>query len=270
MFRDLNGDMKYANQQLCKKVCIMHFQTHEAAREAGLKTKAEWMRLDKKNGKRQMVPKRDVTPVIVDGVQFYSLTDCEELLSPQYAERCGLILTEKAEHVGFRFNQIGGKTGKLLLYRESDFRAAHQDNDITAEIDLVVAIFTVNVFAKHYLDASQEAYQVGAWDFATSHRKKKELLYELKEKGISAGFLNRRLRFAGVHENLAVYTGDGYSFHSLLLPREWSRELDDTSLGLTESTPKVCSEARLKDAESTLSRLPNVHSIFDRLDEQKQ
>lgn len=245
----------------------MHFQTKKAAREAGWKTEAEWMRRDYKTGRRQMIPKRDATPIIVKGEEFYSIHDCEKLCCITLARRSGLVPTDDAEPEMYAYSYSHEACFHYPLYRESDFRPVRTVRKIPpVEIDLLLAIFTVNKSAKRYRDAARKAYEAWVFGFATAHRKKKESLYELKDKGISVAFRDGRLRFIGRQGSFAVYAGGGYCFHSLLVPEGQCSEPGDTSDIFIESAPKSSSEARLKDAVFTLSQLPKVHESFTRLE----
>ncbi len=97
-------------------------------------------------------------------------------------------------------------------------------------------------------------------------REKKESLYELKERGIKAAYAQGLLRFEGVCNGLAMYTGGGYCFHSHLVPVEFNGPFttEESPAIYVEAKPKTKREARLMDAEHTLDftqllRMPAAH-----------
>ena len=126
------------------------------------------------------------------------------------------------------------------------------------EVDLLMAIFAVNRSAKRRRDAAIKLYAGRLHGLANESKRQKELLYRLKDEGIAATYLAGRLQYEGHHGGLAIYRGEGYCFHSTLEPvGEAARELsaDDARI-FVESKPRTSREARVADAEFTLSSLP--------------
>lgn len=148
------------------------------------------------------------------------------------------------------------------------------------EVDLLAAIFAVNRSAKRYRDSAQANYQQakshtthgyrrrystkqGCFAFSTLAKDKKTTLYSFKDRGIVAAYKTDRINYGGQHGNMATYRGEGYVFHSGLVPvnvPDIERSRD--GFILVEAKPKTSKEARLKDAEYTLSLLPTDKSGF--------
>jgi len=99
----------------------MTFKTKKAARDAGLKTKSEWMKRDYKTGRSQMIPVRQAKPVIVKNEEFFSFDNCEEIISRTEGKKRGLVLRDGVVHVRIAHADFG-KSVEYKLYRRSDFR----------------------------------------------------------------------------------------------------------------------------------------------------
>jgi hypothetical protein len=134
-----------------------------------------------------------------------------------------------------------------------------------APVDLLAAIFSVNRSAKRHRDAAQTYYRQRMHGFAGRARETKEDLYALKDRGIAQAHNEGRLTYHGRHGGLAIYTGEGYCFHSTLVPEEAVEEPspanDDQTPIFVEGKPRGSKEARLCDAQFTLARIPA--SILD-------
>lgn len=245
---------------------MMIFPTKNAARESGLKTFSEWMQRDYKTNRAPLIPVRDAKPLVVKNEEFYSIYQCEDLYSVTAAKQVGLKLRKDAEHMLIAHRLINGIAIKYPMYRESDFEPTRKVRCIpTKEIDLLSAIYTVNKSTKRYRDAARNAYHNHLWGFASYHKEKKEYLYLLKDKGIAEAYRIDRLSLSHRHGLMAVYTGDGYCFHSWIMPKGISCEPGEPGQVFIESSPKSRSEARLKDAIYTLEKLPDFADSFDRL-----
>lgn len=134
-------------------------------------------------------------------------------------------------------------------------------------IDLLAAIFAATRAAKRFRDAAQSCYQKGSHGFATTFRLRKEMLYALKDKGIAAGFATGRIKPITRTAHLVEYRGEGYCFHSTLLPDSTTLAEASTAQPLrVEAKPREAAEPRLKDALFTLESLPNVPARFIRLE----
>lgn len=147
-------------------------------------------------------------------------------------------------------------------------------------IDLLAAIFGVTRAAKRYRDAAQTCYQKRKHGFAGTFRSRKEELYGLKDKGIVAALAAGRIRPVRLNGGLIEYSGEGYCFHSTLLPPQADMLPSVDSSGPTavllpglpqseplrvEAKPRQSNEPRLKDAVFTLEALPVVSKEFKRL-----
>ena len=118
-----------------------------------------------------------------------------------------------------------------------------------------MAIFTVNKAAKRYRDAASKSYDANAHGFATVNRERKEDLYALKDRGINSAVSSGRLKFTGMHGRFAIYRGEGYCFHSTLIPKDADTNSADHDVSIfVESSPKKATEGRLKDARFTLEK----------------
>ena len=164
------------------------------------------------------------------------------------------------------------RTGARSTTRCIGCRIAHLSRDRldrpAEEVDLLLAIFTVNKTAKRYRDAASRHYQRRQHGFAGDASSKKHSLYRLKDLGIMSAHQLGRLSFLATHGNLAVYRGEGYCFHSYLLPADalpLENEASQSSPVFIEATPKGGTEARLKDAKLTLTGLPNSEAGYRRL-----
>jgi len=72
------------------------------------------------------------------------------------------------------------------------------------KIDVLAATFTVNRAAKRMRNASQAHYVGRRHGLAGHNRRRKEELYELKDRGIAACVVAGRLKWIGTHGGLAV------------------------------------------------------------------
>jgi len=135
------------------------------------------------------------------------------------------------------------------------------------EIDLLAAVFAANRTAKRFRDTAQLHYYGRRHGLAGNARETKERLYDLKDRGIAAAWLAGRLQFTGIHGSLAIYRGEGYCFHSSLLPVNVGNLVDGNyDKIIVEAKPKSKREARLLDAEHTLRLLPPPGEGFTRLE----
>jgi hypothetical protein len=133
-------------------------------------------------------------------------------------------------------------------------------------VDLLQAIFAVNRSAKRHRDAAQRCYSLKKHGFARRSREIKEELYGLKERGIAEAFGFGRITPVQQKGGLIEYRGEGYCFHSTLLPNGVSLPqcTDDTVL-YVDAKPRGSGEVRLCDAKHTLLSLPPVGDQFTRL-----
>jgi len=183
-------------------------KTLKAAREAGLKTKDQWLKYTERRDAEYPLyfcPQLDATPIEVKGKYFYSREDCELCVSKKEASRRDLSIPKDAEPVAERYSQQLG--GHYDLYRLSDCIPKRKPKP-PKEVDLLLAIFTVNKSAKMYRDVSQTHYHDRRHGLAGDARERKDNLYELKDRGIAYAVRESRLHFVGAHGTLALYSGE--------------------------------------------------------------
>jgi len=216
-----------------------------------------------------LVARRNAMPTTVKGEKFFAPNQCERLLSRTAAKQERLTVPATTEPTRYLTHRVGNgaKSVTYPVFRESQCSRITQRKSRPPEtVDLLVAIFAVNRSAKRYRDAAQALYQANQHGFAGDSRKKKETLYELKERGIAAAVRQGRLSYVGMNGRLALYRGDGYCFHSTIVPATSPNEQIGELLIFREACPRGATEARLKDAVSTLKNLPeNAVDAFSRL-----
>lgn len=134
-------------------------------------------------------------------------------------------------------------------------------------VDLLAAIFSVNRSAKRYRDAAQKCYALKKHGFARQGRETKEELYALKDRGIAEAFRLGRITPVLRKGGLVEYRGEGYCFHSTLLPVgvTLAQNTDDTIL-YVDAKPRGAAEVRMLDAKHTLSALPPAGDQFTRIE----
>jgi len=234
-------------------------KTKKMAREIGLRTVKELF-------SKGYVPLVDASGYDVKGERFFAESDCEELISKTEASRRDLKVEPSAVPIGQKYYKSRGI--HYDVFRVSDCIPKQKKKEIPpVEIDILLATFTVNKAAKRYRDAASKFYDSKMHGFAGNSSDKKEYLYYLKDKGILAAIRAGKLAFVALHGRLAIYRGEGYCFHSTLVPKESElrENVADLQIIFIESSPKEASEARLKDAIMTLSNLPDDETGFERL-----
>lgn len=232
-------------------------KTYKAAKNNGLKTAQQWVT-------DFLYPRRDAIGVHVKDRVFFEESECEEILSRSEAGRRGMRLKANEIPVGSKHTQRFGRSLRYDVFRVSSFEQKPQRKEIPAQqIDLLLAIFTVNKSAKRYRDSAQSQYQHGNHGFAGHSRSTKEWLYDLKDAGIAQAFAEGLLQLEASHGGMAVYRGGGYCFHSFLVPEGVEYKASDDTFE-KEASPKTAREARLKDAEFTLAQL-STPTAFERL-----
>ena len=249
------------------------FKTKKAAKAAGLRTQLKWSKRQQKadGGYRPpVIPRKSAVPIVVKGEEFFRFEDCEELVSRPEARRRGLSVPRNAHPAGLaRYPVRMTGVAEYDLFRLSDCVPKRKVRQTPpTEVDILLAVFTVNRAAKRYRDAAQTHYRGRRHGLAQHAKRVKGTLYELKEDGIRFAYGEGRLQFVGPHANLAVYRGEGYCFHSCLVPEDVpmpkGEELQEDAL-FVESAPRGTGEARLKDATSTLKGIYLDQMVFKRL-----
>lgn len=171
--------------------------------------------------------------------------------------------------------RVGGGSGvksvTYAVYRHDQTFAMKRRNPpreavahpLTPE-NVLAAMFSVYRSAKRYRDAAQSCYQSDVHGFARMHRKQKEALYRLKERGLVHAFREGLVVAVGLHGSLTVYRGEGYCFHSPLRPENVMLETTSEESVFVESKPRQSSEMRLMDAVATLEQLVSDFNGFIR------
>jgi hypothetical protein len=164
-----------------------------------------------------------------------------------------------------------GRMGRIYLYAKARVLAAEQTpewmqwhdtvsakrNRPGEKIDLLAAIFVANRAAKRRRDAAAVYYGRRMFGLASWASREKDRLYGLKDRGIAIAHGQGRLVFCGTHARLGIYRGEGYCFHSTLLPAGVDApELAGEAALFVEAKPKGRAEPCLRDAEATLAALP--------------
>lgn len=223
-------------------------RTKKAARQAGYIGEREVADLS-----GRMVPRHGAEPLVIKGENFFSPEDCERLLNKTDARNSGLRVPNGLEPVAWRSWQYG----TFGLWRESELvPVMRQPPKPPVVIDLLAAVFAVNRSAKRYRDAASSCYSSRSHGLAKAAKQQKERLYQLKDCGIAEAHRLGRIQYVGRNGGLALYRGEGYSFHSRLLPPGQSEEHDDGDASVfMEAKPRGAKEARLKDAILTLELL---------------
>jgi hypothetical protein len=136
------------------------------------------------------------------------------------------------------------------------------------QCDLLASIFVVNRAAKRHRDAARTHYECDLHGFAGHAKSRKESLYGLKDRGIAAAFEAGRIQAVQIHGGLCLYRGEGYCFHSTLVPIgvDIPRSTDDAPITV-EAKPRGSGEPLVRDAWATLEELPEADiSRFSRLE----
>jgi len=133
----------------------------------------------------------------------------------------------------------------------------YQDDGIPAQtIDLLQAIFAVTREAKRQRDTAQEHHQCKRYRFSTECKEMKDYLYWLKDAGIVAAVRAGRVQAVAAFNDLTVYRGEGYYYHSFLRPIGYLGEVATTDKEIrVEAKPRGINEPRIKDAIFTLRSL---------------
>jgi hypothetical protein len=216
------------------------------------------LRLSVRHGKRFSRPPE------IQGWGWQIRFDVEERYSARFGTyRAGIAYVDAW--------QITLRDGRIFLHFAGEFSRAWEDHPLRRKeikreqphtVDLLAALFCVNRSTKRYRDAASASYAARAYGFATTHKRTKEFLYALKDCGIAAAFSLGRIHLTGQRGSFAEYRGEGYCFHSLLLPVGAQPAQLSTEELLVESKPKTAKEVRLCDAIFTLKQATNPGADF--------
>ena len=109
------------------------------------------------------------------------------------------------------------------------------------------AVWIVNQSAKRYRDAARNCYEVGAFQFATINKAKKEKLYGVKDRGIRWLISEGHLICKAKHGDRYLWSGLGFSFHSSAVPQVMPTNVSNERVFI-EAKLNVKQSIRLKDA----------------------
>ncbi len=221
--------------------------TKKAAKDLGLRLADKWVC-------KGRYPKPDSVGIVVKGETYYSEDETEEVTSRSAARKLGL--RPAGPPVGVRGGRVGGKYQEWEVYRISEcIPIRPQIVNPPQHVDLLAAIFAVNRAAKRYRNTAQLHYRDGRHGLAGHSSKSKRELYQLKDFGIAAAYQLGRIQCDGIHGTLAIYRGEGYCFHSTLVPESLDAASEDDSPITIEAKPRELREARLCDAVFTLEQV---------------
>lgn len=248
----------------------MSITTKKAAREAGYRTREQWLCAERDfNGqpRRPMVPKHEAEPTIIKGAAFYAVDQCDELISKTEAKRRGRKVPDTVQPIKYQHTHAHGKSRWYPLYRLSNCILGRRSIP-PREVDLLEAIFRVNHSLKRYEAAESKHSENGEDLAAEAAETKAGKLQKLKRIGIIAAYRAGRLRCLGWHRKVAVYGGEGYLFHALIVPELLARAvpLESTSYMFVPAVPREAPRVRLKDAVHTLEGLQVTVEGFTRVD----
>jgi hypothetical protein len=163
-----------------------------------------------------------------------------------------------------------GRTGVRHLWRLD--QAVEIRSRILAPVHLektpeniMLAIWSVNRAAKRRRDAAEASYEKDLHGFAGAHKGAKDRYYRLKDIGIAWLAHHGHLAAAYRHGQLVVWVGDGYSFHSTLIPRGAELAKAGDNVVRMEAKPAGSRELRLVDAQALLGSLASVVTNYDRI-----
>jgi hypothetical protein len=223
-------------------------KTKRKCRELGLLPALKWY-------VRRRCPRTNAVGITVKGETFYAANETEELVSDTEPRRRNL--KPAGVPVTQFYSRFNGRGVRWDAYRISDCVPLQKRTSRPAQgVDLLQAVFAVNRSAKRYRDAATKHYSRRPHGFAQHCKQVKLDLYELKDHGIVAACKEGRLRYDGQNGGYALYRGEGYCFHSLLVPEEAEVPTGNADELITiEAKPRKSGDARLRDAEHTLESL---------------
>lgn len=176
-----------------------------------------------------------------------------------------------AKHLGAPDATAHGRNNIIRLYSQErakrverrvtfqrDLTASRERRSQTFELqpcDLLSAMFAVNRAAKRWRDSARSRYHSRLYAWATNAKEHKEYLYSLKDRGIAAAYTQGRIAPVELHGGLCLWRGEGYVFHSTLIPREVALAGDQTAPITVEAKPQGSREPKQRDAIATLAGL---------------
>lgn len=110
------------------------YKTHKEAREAGLHTQEEWLareRLSTGQQRDSMIPRKGEAPIAVKGKAFFSIEQCEEVVTIAQAKRRGLCVLASAKPVRSFHSRYGESPG----FRISDCVPATERSETRTQGD---------------------------------------------------------------------------------------------------------------------------------------
>lgn len=113
--------------------------------------------------------------------------------------------------------------------------------------------------AHRHRDDASDAYERGLHLTASSHKRKKEHFYALKDRGIVHAHAKGLLRYVGATaQGLALYEGEGHCFHSTLHPKDAVRSVvEDHPETIFVAAKAKAKGLSIRRVEVTLEALPH-------------
>lgn len=190
----------------------------------------------------------------------FLINQTEPVASKTEWARQGRKISKNAKSVAIKtyYKQYRGHI-KYEVFRKSETLQTRKKSEPTPGKNLgleriLEAIFAINRAAKRRRDAASSNYEKGNHGFARYQSDEKDSLYTKKEKGILIAISLGLLKFNGLHGNMAVWNGGGYSFHSSLAPKGTTFN-EEQDYHISEAHPKRTNELRLVDAKATIDAL---------------
>ncbi|MFZ7134394.1 MAG: hypothetical protein ACOWWR_18765, partial [Eubacteriales bacterium] len=175
--------------------------------------------------KKKVFPKDGATTVNCKGEDFYSPEDLIEVDTKTNWSRRGFKVPDDAEPITKIKVYAGGQWRECDAYSKDNLQVKRKHRTKEPKIiDIALATFTVNRYAKRCRDNASSFYGKGSYGLSTYKKEEKEEMYELKERGIFNLWNEKRLEIVGRHGDLILYKSDGYYFHSPSFPKEVSIE----------------------------------------------
>lgn len=226
------------------------------------KAKAATKRKTANDWKREsMAPKRNATPKMIGQTAYYLRSQVEPVTSRTHAKEMGLKVPDDATPLAV-WTYRGPRTIEYEVFAICDCVPLRKVEPIEAKpVDVLLAIWTVSRTAKRYRDQKNRSYALGHHGRCAMSKEEEQHLYDLKENGIRYAYSVGRLRYEGIHAGLALYIGEGFSFHSRLMP-QGETYIDDGERLQVASKAKTRKEAKLKDAKLTLESLPSIQGCM--------
>ena len=229
---------------------MRNYPTFAAARRAGYRVCKPW----EYGGKQITVKGR----VLVCGP--------DEAHSPTEWSRRGYRVRAGQQPHATRSGRVGGKRQVWDVYRKDQVRPKGKWTPRPPrQIPILAAIWVLNQRAKRCRDLARHHYDAERFGFATSARREKVRLYELKGQALHHLVESGELKVIGHHQFpdgqwAEVLQGGGYTFHR---PCPTQPGTAGAQIDHIEAKPRGAKDPKLKDAlltaNSFLAAKPRAH-----------